>query len=144
VILRIYTIYMINNKRYSGFSLVELMIVLAIVGILLNISYFSYIGHVTRVRRSNAVIALIDLASRLEQYYSDNHSYAEVVMKNMNIKANKFYQLEITSADEGSFLIEAIPIGAQAQKDYKCGTLILDNLGNESVSGVGNIRDCWG
>ena len=133
---------MINNKRYSGFSLVELLIVLAMVGILVNISYFSYIGHVTKVRRSNAVIVLIDLASRLEQYYSEHYTYVGAELKNM-LKVNKFYQLEITSADADSFLIKAIPIGVQAQKDHKCGTLILDNLGNESIGGTGIVGDCW-
>ena len=139
--LATYNIHMLNNKRYSGFSLVELLIVLGMVGVLINISYFSYIGHIIKAQRSNAIIAMLDLAAQLEQYYDENYTYVGV--KSMGKKPD-YYQLEITRADIDGFLIKATPIGVQARQDYKCGTLFLDNLGNEGVSGGGSVGECWG
>jgi type IV pilus assembly protein PilE len=129
-----------HNKRYSGFSLVELLILLAIIALLASIAYPSYISHITKAKRNSAVIALIDLASRLEIYYSEHYSYSGATIDNLNIN---FYRLEIINADAISYLLKATPIGTQAKYDKYCGSLILDNLGNKTISGTGVINNCW-
>jgi len=134
---------MLNNKKYLAFSLIEMLLVLAISAILLGMSYPSYIEHMVKVRRNNAAISLICLASRLEQYYSEQHTYSGATAINLGIKSDGFYIFEIASANEVNFLIKAIPLGKQAQRDAQCGSLILDNLGNRSIDGVGNANSCW-
>lgn len=133
---------MINIKEHSGFSLVELLITLVIIAVLVGIAYPSYMTHMVKVRRSNGVIALMDLAAQLEQYYNDYHSYSGATLKNLNVKNNDFYKLEIADVSDVGFLIKAIPFGAHADKD-KCGALVLDNLGNETIGGSGEAEDCW-
>jgi type IV pilus assembly protein PilE len=131
----------INNR---GFSLLELLIVLAIVSILTLIAYPTYSSYVTKVRRSNATVSLLDLAARLEQYYEDHHSYQGATIENLGINnKNNSYDLQIKSENASSYLIAATPIGAQVQADQNCGSLMLDQIGNRAISGRGNVARCW-
>jgi type IV pilus assembly protein PilE len=127
-----------------GFTLIELLIVLAIVSILTCIAYPCYTSYVIKARRSNAAVALMNLADSLEQYYDDHHSYKNATLENLNINNNlDFYQLAIVSENGTEYRIEAIPKDAQAKADIQCGTLILDQIGNRSITGTGNIDECW-
>jgi len=132
----------INN---GGFSLLELLIVLAIVSILTIIAYPAYSSYVTKVRRANATVSLLDLASRLEQYYEDHHSYQGATIENLRVKNDEsnLYNLQINAESATSYLIEATPIGVQAQADQNCGSLMLDQLGNRTISGSGDANECW-
>lgn len=134
---------MINNKECPGFSLVELLITLVIIAVLVAIAYPSYTSHIINARRSTGAAALLDLASRLEQHYSENNSYVGATLENLGIKNNDFYRFEISNVSDVDFLVKAIPMGVQAEKD-KCGSLVLDNLGNESVGGSKDATSCWG
>jgi type IV pilus assembly protein PilE len=64
-----------NKQR--GFTLIELMIVVAIIGILASISYPNYRQYVLRSENSLAQAALVELSTTLERYYSENNSYAD-------------------------------------------------------------------
>ena len=80
-----------------GFSLFELLIVLVIIGILANISYPIYTHALIKTRRTEAKIALMDLANRMENYYlENNNSYLGASLGKLHIKVitdKKFYQL---------------------------------------------------
>lgn len=131
--------------KNSGFTLIELLIVLAIICILTCIAYPCYTSYLVTARRSNATVALMNLADSLEQYYNEHHSYQNATLEKLNISNNvDFYQLEINMANDTSYSIEATPKSSQAKADSKCGTLILDQLGNRSISGAGSINECWG
>jgi type IV pilus assembly protein PilE len=131
-------------ERYQiAFTLIELIIVLAIISILTCIAYPCYRNYVIAARRSNAAIALMNLASSMEQYYTDNHTYLGASFKNLRISNNNdFYHLKITAETNTTYLIEGIPVGVQAKADKKCGTLILNQFGEKSVS-YGNATHCW-
>ena len=131
------------KKRQFAFTLIELIIVLAIICIVTCIAYPSYESYIIKARRSNAAIALMNLAASMEQYYTNNHTYQGASLKNLRINNNNdFYYLKIASENDISYLIEAIPVGIQAKTDEKCGTLILNQLGEKSVS-KGNAIYCW-
>lgn len=72
---------MINFKTSTGFTLIELMIVVAIVGILAAIAYPSYQEYVLRGNRSEAQALLNDAAARQERYYTQNNTYADTTAK---------------------------------------------------------------
>ncbi len=131
-------------KKYQfAFTLIELIIVLAIICIVTCVAYPSYQNYMVKARRNNAAIALMNLAASMEQYYNDNHSYQGASLKNLKINNNNdFYHLKITSENDTAYLIKAVPVGIQAKADKKCGTLILNQLGDKSVS-HGSAICCW-
>jgi type IV pilus assembly protein PilE len=133
----------LTNKH--GFSLIELMLVIALIGILTSIILPTYHHHLTRARRTNATIALTEIASRLEQYYAKNTTYSGAKIDDLSINDNGykgFYTMAI-KADTNTYLIEADPIGTQAMEDASCGTLSVDQNGSKKISGNSNLASCW-
>lgn len=124
----------------------ELLIVLAIIGILMGLAYPRYRQHLITAHRAYATVSLTDLAARLEQYYTQNNSYAGATLDKLDIsdaKYKNYYQLKITQATNDQYTISAIPQNHQAQEDTDCGTLILDQTGNKNITGSGTIEECW-
>ena len=124
----------------------ELMLALAITGILTLFSIPLYSHHVVHEKRLEAEIQLSALASALEQYYALHNSYKNATLNNLHIPekiANNQYQLAISSQNESSFMLEAVPLDNQAKKDTSCGTLLLDSDGTKGIKGSGNILNCW-
>lgn len=133
-------------KTKFGFSLMELIIVLAIISILAGLAYPHYNQHLITARRAYATVALTDLAARLEQYYTHKNSYAGATLAELGVSdANykNYYQLKIDQAIDDKYVVSAIPQGKQAQDDTDCGTLSLDQSGNRSITGSGTVTACW-
>lgn len=138
----------------KGLSLLELMVVLAIIGILTSISYPSYIQYLTKSRRCDGQSALLDLASRLERYYSEHNSYqaasiatnkATDVLSSAD-SAGHWYRLSISHQSEKDYSIKATPRGAQASDT--CQTLRFNSQGIKSADGIEaedltNPMQCW-
>lgn len=128
-----------------GFSLIELLFTVGIIAILISITLPIYTSHIVKARRADAAIALTDLAGRMEQYYATENSYQDATLENLKINPaawHNYYQLSI-KASKDSYTLRATPIGDQAQKDQLCATLMLDQIGNQSISGVGTVDECW-
>jgi type IV pilus assembly protein PilE len=137
------------NRSVGGFTLIELMIVVAVVAILAAIAYPSYIDSVRKSRRSDAKNALHAAASREEQYYGDNKAY-NASMTALGYTSDpadspeKYYKISVDNsllagcAIATCYVLKAVPQGDQA-KDTHCGTLTVDSKGNKT----GNSTDCW-
>lgn len=133
-------------KTKFGFSLMELIIVLAIISILAGLAYPHYNQHLITARRAYATVALTDLAARLEQYYTHKNSYAGATLAELGVSdANykNYYQLKIDQTTNDQYTISAIPQNKQAQDDSDCGTLSLDQAGNKNITGRGKTEECW-
>jgi len=135
----------------KGFTLIELMIVILIVGILVAIAYPSYQEHVTRARRTDGQTALLDLASRLERYYSERNTYqtatigtgANTDILNTNTTPEGWYVLSITNQTPTAYTIQAAPRNAQSS-DTRCLNLTYNSLGQKGFSSVtGSLDRCW-
>ena len=143
------------KQRYPhqiGFTLIELMITVAIIGILSAIAYPSYESYVRKSRRVDAKNALLDLASRQERYFSVNNKYSTTAADlgyssfPYNVPSSgggSLYQLSVASTDSGkTWTATAKALGAQA-KDV-CSDFTLTNAGTRANSGTGaNRTDCW-
>ncbi|MGB0965884.1 MAG: type IV pilin protein [Litorivicinus sp.] len=129
-----------------GFTLIELMITLAIVAVLATLAVPSYTQYVQEARRADAQIALVRLAQQQEQFHSLNANYATTLAA-LNAAAQSpegFYSLSVSNPGcdtgyIGCFVVTATATGAQAA-DTACASLSLDQSGQRSASGGG---DCW-
>lgn len=130
----------------KAFTLVELMVAVAIVGILGAIAYPSYIDHVIKSNRSAAESFMVALANKQEQYLLDNRQYTATSTDLMPTPDDvaKHYGITITTvAAPPSYTITATPIGSQLSRDTKCGTLTLTQTGTKGISGTGSVGYCW-
>lgn len=145
-------------KRSNGFTLIELMITVAIVAILAVIAYPTYVDQVRKSRRTEARSMLLEVASRQERFFTTSRpsTYAEKMTGLGYDKdpqptgdtgaANAWYQVTITTPAgcdiEECFVLEAEPLRDQ-KKDTLCGKLTLNSLGQKGESGSGDVADCW-
>lgn len=135
----------------KGFSFIELLATLVIIGILTSIAYPNYSRTLTRHHRIDAQTALFNLASKLEVYHMRNGSYETplLTLLNSTISSAGFYELKIIKADKTSYALQATPLKAQAKRDLMCQSFTLNNLGIEDIttgpSGAptGNATSCW-
>lgn len=134
-------------RTNSAFSLIELMIALAIVAILATIGVPLYLQHVTTLHRADGQIALLQLSGRLENYYLQQHTYNGATFSVLKLPEHSpegFYRLAIVLENDGqSYQIQAIPQGIQAKDDQACGTLELSTDGRRSSLGPGPNSHCW-
>lgn len=135
------------NKN-KGFTLVELLITVAIVGILTSIALPSYRGHMIKVNRTEAKNILYEIMQRQEKYMSENNTY-ETALTNLGYSSNVavsqtgYYKVTATAGGSGitdAVILTAVPQGKQVD-DKQCGTLILNSNGQKSSS-TGNAA-CW-
>jgi len=129
----------------SGFTLMELMIVVLILGILMAIAYPSYTRHMIKARRATAAGCLQERAQLLERYYTTHMSYSGAGAPAQCDGVQNFYTIGWTGGTAPSaraFSVSAVPQAAQAS-DAECGTLTLDQAGARTVSGSGSAEQCW-
>ncbi len=130
------------NRQMSGFTLIELMIVVAIIGIISAIAYPSYTEYVLRGNRSEGQAFLNDAAARQERYYAQNNTYADTAAKlgyaNNNSSSSK-YTLAISNVSATTYTLTVTP----TRTDSKCGNLTLNQAGTKGESGSGTLTDCW-
>ena len=136
------------GKSHPGFTLIELMIVVAIVGIVAAIAYPSYIQYVIRSNRSAAESFSLAVANKQEQYILDARQYATSVSA-LNLttpsEVSRNYAITITgvTTTPPAYTITATPNSTQSSRDSKCKILTINQAGQKTVSGTGTVADCW-
>ncbi len=135
------------NHRHTGFTLLELMIVVTIIGILASIAYPAYQDSVRKARRAEAKSALVEAANSMERYYTQNGSYTGAVAGTTfsstvptNGQGTIFYNLTLASTTT-TFTITATPTAAQS--DPQCANLSLTQTNAKGETGTGTVADCW-
>jgi type IV pilus assembly protein PilE len=133
-------------KKQRGFTLIELMIVVAIVGILSAIAYPSYAEYIRRGHRAEARAGLLQAAQWLERSATATGTYPLTAAFPANLKAvpNNRYDIAVVS-DGATFTLTATPKGAQTGD--KCGNYTLTNTGLRGAKGATTgdiVTECWG
>lgn len=130
----------------KGFHLIEILITLTILMILLAVSIPTYSHYLVCEKRLEAEAALGKLAILMEHYHIEYNTYQGATLTELKMPqhiAKDNYQLIIQSVNDNDYLISAIPLGDQAEKDDACRTLTLNSLGQKRISGSGNLNECW-
>ncbi len=137
-------------KKQNGFTLIELMVAVAIVGILASIALPNYTEYVKRASRAEAAAALLDAANKEEQFFVDNREYTKTFsdLGIENKTENKHFELSIElNTEKTTFTITAKPIAGVVKDDADCKELSITDVGLKGAKGKkGNsdINYCWG
>lgn len=134
-----------RRPRLRGFTLIELMVVVVIIGILAAIAYPSYQEQVRKSRRADGKAMLMETAQQLERCYTRFASYINgacgVVLPVDSSEG--YYSISADNLTASAFTLDAVPQGDQV-KDAKCGTLRLTSTGLQGSQGVStDANDCW-
>ncbi|MDJ0860749.1 MAG: type IV pilin protein [Gammaproteobacteria bacterium] len=141
------------TARQRGFTLIEVVLVVGIIGLLTAIVVPMYGDHMTKVRRADGKRLLMDISSRMERYYFDNTSYTTNLQmlgfaQTTNVPSEDGYY---TAAVDGTtagcpitscYKVTASPKGAQSDDTY-CGNFSLDSKGQKTVSTANPVGRCW-
>ncbi|MBX8517011.1 type IV pilin protein [Pseudomonas cichorii] len=126
-----------------GFTLIELMIVVAIIGILAAVAYPSYVEYTKRTQRSAIASLLSEQTQVLERFFSRNGTYVGVQGLS---GGNAYYNIgSVPTATD--FTLTASPVPGSLMNGDKCGSFVIKNTGAISNSGATSgvtTKDCWG
>jgi len=144
-----------NLIRPRGFSLLELLIVMAIIGILAAIAYPTYIQFTKKSNRADATTTLINAAQILQRCYSQTYDYTQCEnptpsgIPGVSAAANSpqgYYSITLDAANlaNNTFQLTATPIQSPQTNDAQCTTFTLQQSGLQGSTGTATSQDCWG
>jgi type IV pilus assembly protein PilE len=133
-------------RRRGGFTLVELMIALAVAAILASVAIPAYRQHVMKSRRADGRAALMALAQAMERFYTERGTFAGATLGSSGIYGSSstegYYTLSITAQTAAGYTITAAPAGAQTGD--ACATYTYDQAGTRGLSGSSKtVAECW-
>jgi type IV pilus assembly protein PilE len=141
-------------RRARGFTLIEMLVATAVTGVLSSIAYPSFTSTVHKVRRSDALVAVLQVQAAQERWRSNNAAYGSLAeIRQPAVSASGHYTLAVQALGDNRYELVASARGAQG-RDAACRTLKLSVVGLNSVyasgpdANVGNgseaNRQCWG
>ena len=135
-----------TRQSSQGFTLIELVIAMAIAAIVATIAYASYSTQIQHGRRSDALTSVGSISSSLERCYAQAYAYTSCTNAAAGITAsqNGYYSIATTVA-ASTYTVTATPVGGQAG-DTSCAVIALSNSGQSATNsqGVDATKTCWG
>jgi len=140
----------LKHRMSAGFSLIELLTVVSIIGILAAIALPSYTNYIMRTNRAAARACISEASQFMERFYSTNMTYvgADAVLAlgcATESSLDTRYTIDLNPAStQRAYRIRATPIGVQATRDTKCGVLTLNQAGLRTEGGTAtSTNECW-
>jgi type IV pilus assembly protein PilE len=131
-----------SNRQQKGFTLIEIMIAVAIVGILAAIAYPSYRDQVRKSTRTEAKVALQQAAVTLEKCYTRTMTYVGCPAPQA-ASVGGHYTVAVSNITATTYTVTATPAGRQTE-DSECGSFTLNDAGVKGIaSGTGTVARCW-
>ena len=142
-----------RKTNQAGFTLIELMITVAVIGILAAIAYPSYTQYVQRAARAEARALLLENAQFLERNYTTSNRYDQtsggtaitLPRTQSPVSGTAKYSITLSAVAAQSYTLSAAPTGTMSGDT--CGTFTLTNTGLQGAAGVTSgsvVADCWG
>ena len=141
-----------SPRGAGGFSLIELLIAVFIIGVLTALAYSTYQDSIVRSRRAAASACLIEVQQFMERFRTTNLRY-DVARGGGAVPApacgagadvTNFYNIDFSVAPTATtYTVRATPTGGQLAQDTKCGTLTLNQAAVRTKSGTGTLDECW-
>jgi type IV pilus assembly protein PilE len=131
-----------RSRRQAGFTLIELIVAVAIIGILAAIAYPAYQQQIRKSRRAEAQSFMMAVAARQQQFLLDTRAYAATVAGigvpiPTAVSSHYTLTLAVTAGPPPTYTLTATPAATQAYET--CGTLGIDQAGAKTASTGG----CW-
>ena len=134
-------------KHSRGFTLIELMLVVAVLAIIFSIAYPTFLDHIRKSRRSDAKAALMDAATKMERHYTQFGRYSAILASSGILGASPegLYAITatITGANSQTFTLTATPQAGNDQANDKCGNFVINEAQQKTVSGSLTADECW-
>jgi len=124
--------------RIEGFSLIELMISVAIIGILAGIAYPSYTEYVLKGKRGDAKAALLSVQLAQEKYRANNTAYGSTSAIGITSSPDGYYSIAVSGESSTAYIVTATP----GHTDAYCTTLVINQDGTKSATGT-DAAHCW-
>lgn len=138
-------------RTASGFTLIEILVALLIVGLLVAIAAPSYLAHIQRAQRAQAAATLLQAQQFMERLYSVQGSYLSsggslpvlpVALQSVTADGREIYRIRVERADTISYQLRAEPQGSLQQD--ACGALTLDHTSLKGRTGTTvEVQSCW-
>jgi len=134
----------------KGFTLIELVVAILIVGILAAVAVSSYQDYILRAQRADAKSVLLEVAGWMERNYTATGSYnvnpqgtaiatPPITQSPRDASSTKRYDISFSAIGAQAYTVQAVPVAS----DGDCGTLTLNSQGTQTESGSGTVADCW-
>lgn len=144
-----------NKRQNSGFTIVEVLITVAIIAIIAAVALPSYQQYLIKTRRVDAANALLKIHAEQEKYYFENNTYmSDAVFRTQNTArswlpdypttSSSYYTIAIAANGgtlQDGFVATATPTGIQAN-DTDCTSISLNSNGQRTATGA-DVDDCW-
>ena len=145
------------HLRQAGVTLIELMVVVAIVAAIFAFAFPSYERYIVRAKRAVGQNVLMQVADRQQQFFMDNKRFA-ADLTNLGFTANPFivdddgastvagdidavYSVALSNVTATTWTATATPLNGQLSRDTSCGNLTMNQAGAKGKSGAGD--NCW-